>query len=193
MNSKLNNRIKTTLNDPVPNPHWQGSPMWQKIFWRTCSVTALVLFLLSVFTKPVIAQQVHVTVSYDTVYLGNVLGVQYSMEDWQGELVQPDFGEFEVVGGPQMNSSMSYSGGKRSSSKSILFYLKPPDQKGIYQLPSQRFQGEDEEASTEEIDIVVLGNSDGIEQNPAINKQPSRSFNKQYKRGAPQRGQRQRF
>ncbi len=195
MNSQITSFLKSIWYDHrymLSHP-WPLSNTMKNILLQPRSITTFVLFILISSFQWVNAQEVDVSVSYDTVYIGNVLGVQYSMEDWQGEVAQPDFGEFKIVGGPQISSSMSYSGGKRSSSTTILFYLKPPDQKGTYQLPSQIFRGGNEEASTEEKDITVLENPDHIEQNPAIEKKPPRAFNRQHQRESPPRGQRQRF
>lgn len=140
------------------------------------------------------AQEVAVQVSYDTVYLGNILAIRFSMENWRGDMVEPDFGDFTVAGGPQISSSMTYSGGERKSSKTIIFHLAPPEIPGIYQLPSITFKGEDSEFSTPEIPIVVKENPDGIEQNPAIDQNRPFLFDKQFdKFSEPVRGQRQRF
>lgn len=150
------------------------------------------LFFISTL-QFVSAQEIDVTVSYDTVYAGNMLGVRYSMENWQADLSQPDFGKFEFAGGPQITSSTSIVGGERSSSKSITFYLKPPEEPGVYKLPAQIFRGEGKEVESPEKSITVLDNLDGIQQNPAIETGGAGMDNRLYRRKAPQRGQRQRF
>ena len=157
------------------------------------SITTICILLYVCACHIAEAQEVSVAVSYDTVYMGNVLAVQYSMENWQGDLKQPDFGDFEVVGGPQLSSSMSYSGGQRYSSTSITFYLKPPDTQGDYILPAQKFQGEGKEVMTVEKRIVVKDNPGRIQQNPVIKDTGSAKFDREYQRKVPERGQRQRF
>lgn len=152
-----------------------------------------ILFLLIGAVPILNAQEVKVEVSYDTVYAGNVVGIRYSVNNWQGELSNPEFGELDIVGGPQITSSMSYSGGRRSSSKTITYFLKPPARSGEYTIPEQTFRGEDKEVTTDNISITVLNNPDGIVQKPVIETKRPRTFNKQYKRSEPERGQRQRF
>ncbi len=152
----------------------------------------LILFSIGTF-HCVTAQQIDVATSYDTVYAGNMLAVRYSMENWQADLAEPDFGKFEFVGGPQMTSSTSYVGGERSSSKSITFYLKPPEKAGVYNLPKQTFRGEGKEAVATEKSITVMTNPDGIQQNPAFEKNRPGVTNKPLRKKAPQRGQTQRF
>ncbi len=189
----LNIRSTTKIKDCIGTKHGKKSGVRETSkIKHVCIWIFFVMGLLS-YTQNGTAQEVQIILSYDTVYMGNVLGVQFTMKNWQGDLSNPDFGEFAVVGGPQISSSMSYSGGQRTSTKSILFYLKPPDRAGIYQLPEQSFQADGEEVITETQAITVLENPDQLEQNPAIKKQPSRSFNKEYKRSPPPRGQRQRF
>lgn len=139
------------------------------------------------------AQKIDVATSYDTVYAGNMLAVRYSMENWQADLTEPDFGKFEFVGGPQITSSTSYMGGQRTSSKSITFYLKPPEEPGVYKLPQQTFRGEGKEAVASEKSITVMINPEGIQQNPSLEKIRPGATNPPFRKKAPQRGQKQRF
>lgn len=139
------------------------------------------------------SQEVEVEVSYDTIYVGNILGVRYTMSNWQADMDQPDFGDFEAVGGPQISSSMSIRGGQRSSSKTVTMFLRPPDRPGPYTLPPVLFKGENKEAQTKEIIVWVLENPDGIRQEPAFERKPPRAYDRQYQRSEPPRGKRQRF
>lgn len=139
------------------------------------------------------AQQVSVKVSYDTVYAGNVLAVQFVMENWDGDLQNPDFVPFERVGGPQITSSMSISGGERQSSKSLLYYLKPPEKPGKYTIPAQKLAGRSEVKETEKITIVVLENPENVKQNPVFKEKRRSSPWEQMRRKSPPRGNRQKF
>lgn len=158
--------------------------------WKFVITMAVILGCSSVGHS----QEVAVQVSYDTVYLGNILAVRFSMENWRGDMVDPDFGDFTVAGGPRISSSMSYSGGERKSSKTIIFHLAPPENPGKYQLPPIIFKGENGEFSTPEIPIVVMENPNGIEQDPAIDQNRPYLIDKEFdKFSYPPRGQRQRF
>lgn len=141
------------------------------------------------------AQEVQVRISYDTLYLGNVLAVQFKMENWQGDLENPDFGEFSLAGGPSISSSTRITQGQRSSEKSILFYVKSPESPGTYTLPSQKFTGEGVEVYSDEVFIVVVPNPENIRQNPVISQDSGRSrgaFSPGGKR-PPVRGERKKF
>src|SRR5680860_430113 len=110
--------MKMIFKDLLPSENYYLN---NKIRYKMKSLTGTIILIFITAFQIVNAQQVNVAISYDTVYAGNDIAVQYSMENWQGELKNPDFGEFKVVGGPQMTSSRSYSGGQRHSSKSITF------------------------------------------------------------------------
>lgn len=155
--------------------------------------TSIILVLYMGSSGALFGQEVSVEVSYDTVYAGNIVAARYTMENWQAEMDQPEFGEFEVAGGPQISSSMSISGGQRSSSKTVIMFLRPPELPGEYILPSITFKGEGKVFDTEEKTIIVVENSDGLRQEPVFDHQPSKTFNRQYKRADPPRGKRQRF
>jgi len=139
------------------------------------------------------AQEVNVEVSYDTVYAGNIVGVRFSMENWQGDLIDPDYGDFLLAGGPQISSSMSISGNQRTSSKTITLFLRPPEQPGVYIIPSMKFKGENKEAVSSEKKIFVIENPDGIRQEPSFRQTTTNTFDRQYRRTQPPQGKRQRF
>lgn len=141
------------------------------------------------------AQEVQVRVSYDTLYIGNVLAVQFQMENWQGDLENPDFGDFSLAGGPSISSSTRITQGQRSSEKSISFYVKSPESPGTYTLPSQKFTGEGEEVFSDEVVIEVVPNPENIRQNPVISQGTGRNggaFSPGGKR-PPVRGERKKF
>ena len=138
-------------------------------------------------------QEVSIDVSYDTVFAENIVAVRYAMENWQGEMDQPEFGDFEVVGGPQISSSMSISGGKKTSSKTVIMFLKPPAVPGEYILPPITFRGEGKKYETKEKSIIVVANPENLRQEPVFDRPPPKTFDRQYKRSEPPRGKRQRF
>ncbi|WP_236973709.1 BatD family protein [Membranihabitans maritimus] len=140
-------------------------------------------------------QSVSVEFSYDTVFLGNVVQLKYSMENFQGELESPDFGDFVVVSGPNVSTSVSISGGQRFSRKSVSFFLKPPDIEGTYTIPSQVFADGEEVITSVEKVIFVAENPDNIKQNPQIETKRSSPFIHQppSREQPPQRGKRRKF
>lgn len=151
------------------------------------------ILILSGFSGKIQGQEVKVEISYDTVYAGNILAVRYSMEDWQADIDNPDFGDFEVAGGPQVTSSMSYSGGERSSSRTIVYYLRPPDQVGTYHIPSIIFRGEEKQFTTQAKAISVVANPEDIQQDPVFENNRTSSLDTPFDRSKPPRGERKRF
>lgn len=139
-----------------------------------------------------IAQQVETEVSYDTVYMGNYLGLRYTIHNWEGQLRDLDFGEFTVVAGPNTSSSISISGNQRKSKMSYTFILNPPSEPGEYVIPSQRLEGEGEDKWTDEKNITILKNPKNIQQNPQIVSNNRFSFDREVP-ATPKRGQRQKF
>lgn len=159
----------------------------------TYGLTAGLAFFYSFFIE---AQEISVTTSYDTVYAGNVLAVQYGMENWEGNLEDPDFGEWIIAGGPQISSSVAISQGERSSKKTILIYLKPPENPGTYEIPAQKFTDKESEIRSKPLHIKVLDNPDGIKQNPVIKNGNNRSANRNFfpsHKQPPPRGEKRKF
>jgi|GEM_PF-6910477 len=139
------------------------------------------------------AQEVQVQISYDTLYIGNLLAVQFQMNDWEGEIKHPDFGDFALTGGPQISSSVRVVQGERSSEKTLLYYLKSPEAPGTYTIPSQRLEGGKEEVYSDEITIVVVENPENVQQNPVIKRSDIQNRKNFGRRLPPTRGERKRF
>src|SRR5690625_7644523 len=88
------------------------------------------------------------------------------MNDWEGEIKHPDFGDFALTGGPQISSSVRVVQGERSSEKTLLYYLKSLEAPGTYTIPSQRLVGGKEEVYSDEITIVLVKNPDNVMNKP---------------------------
>ena len=116
---------------------------------------------------------ISVSTSSDTVLLGNFFEVKFTVENFDGQFIPPNLEDFEIVGGPNQSSMMSFINGKMSKSASYSYYLKPVFE-GVYELGSARVAGEGKELSTLPIQIVVIANPDGIIQRP--NQPRERSF-----------------
>lgn len=152
-----------------------------------------IIFLFLSTSVWTFAQEVQVQVSYDTLYIGNLLAIQFHMKDWEGEIKYADFGDFALAGGPQISSSVRVVQGERTSEKSLMYYLKSPDTPGTYTIPSQRLEGKEEEVYSDEITIVVVENPENIQQNPVIKKNDNQNRSNYGRRLPPTRGERKRF
>ncbi|GAA5221585.1 BatD family protein [Membranihabitans marinus] len=156
------------------------------------NVTSTIGLFLLCCTGSTIAQEVETEVSYDTVYMGNYLGLRYTIYNWEGQFADFDLGDFTIIAGPNTSSTMSISGNQRKSKKSYTFILNPPSEPGIYTIPSQKLEGEDGEKWTDEKIITILENPENIQQNPQIVSNNRFSFDRSTPT-APKRGQRQKF
>lgn len=107
-----------------------------------------------------------VTVSTDSILLGNYFEVKFTLENAQGEQFEPPaFTDFDVVSGPNTASSFSMVNGKVTQSLSYSYYLEPRDIGNYYILPAAiRVDGKVLE--TLPLEVMVVPNPDGIRQTP---------------------------
>ena len=113
-----------------------------------------------------------ITVSTDSILLGNYFEVKFSLENANGENFQPpSFQDFVVIGGPNTASSMTMINGKVTQSKTYSYYLEPKDI-GNYYIEPASIKVEDGFMETEPISIMVVPNPDGIKQQ--IPREPQR-------------------
>ncbi len=108
-----------------------------------------------------------VTVSADSILMGNYFEVKFSLENAGGkDFEAPDFGEhFKVVSGPTHSTSMSIVNGELTQSATITYYLEPKDPGVFYILPASINTG-DTILETDPLEVMVVPNPDGIEQRP---------------------------
>lgn len=107
-----------------------------------------------------------VTVSSDSVLLGNYIQVSFLLENANAQdFAPPTFEGFDVISGPNTSSSMSIINGAVSQSLSYTYYVQPRDI-GNYYLTPASITTEEKVLETEPIEIMVLPNPDGIIQQP---------------------------
>jgi len=107
-----------------------------------------------------------VTVSNDSVLLGNYIEVTFSLENAVMEEFQaPVFEGFRIISGPNQSSSFSMMNGKVTQSASYSYYLEPKDIGNYYIAPAFVIT-EESTLETAPIEILVAPNPDGIIQNP---------------------------
>ena len=117
-----------------------------------------------------------VQVSTDSVLMDNYFKVEFSLENTGGDQFSPpEFRDFDVVGGPNQSSSMSFVNGVMSQSKSYSFYLKPREVGTFYIEPSS-IQVEGQILESEPIEVNVYPNPDGVRQDPEIRQQERPNF-----------------
>lgn len=105
------------------------------------------------------------SVSSDTLLLGNYLELRFEVLNGSGKFNPPDFAGWRIVAGPNTASSYSINNGEVSQSSSYSYYLEAPSE-GEFIIGQARLKSNDGELKTPEIKVVVLPNPEGIRQHP---------------------------
>ncbi|HMQ88112.1 MAG TPA: BatD family protein [Flavilitoribacter sp.] len=105
-----------------------------------------------------------VTVSSDSILLGNYFRVTFTLENaGEGDFEAPSFDGFTVISGPNYSTSMSMVNGKVSQKISYNFYLEPIDIGNYYIQPASITVG-DNVMETLPLPVMVVPNPDGVKQ-----------------------------
>lgn len=112
------------------------------------------LFLLSI---TVLGQQpeVKVEVSSDTISIGEMVEVTYTIENGEGKLIMPDMSKLPVIRGPNSSSSFMYQNGKMSSNQSYSFTLLAMEP-GTLVIPAATYQTGEDKLTINPVEVVVL-------------------------------------
>lgn len=107
-----------------------------------------------------------ISVSSDSVLLGNMIAVTFSVENASGNAMQfPDFIGFDKLSGPNVSTSMSIMNGQMSQSASYTFYVEPLEVGDAYIEPAGLETSEGYLETLPQL-IRVYPNPDGIIQQP---------------------------
>ena len=114
----------------------------------------LPLLLLSIAA---FAQQpvVKVEVGSDTISIGELVVVTYTIENGEGKLIMPDLNALPVVSGPNTSSSFMYQNGKMTSNQSYSFTLMAIEE-GKMLIPAATYQTGEEKLHINPVEVVVL-------------------------------------
>lgn len=118
--------------------------------------TLITLFILVAwFTINAQAQpSVKVEVSADTIALGEVVEVTYTIENGDGKFEAPDFGDLPVISGPNTSSSYIYQNGKMSSSQSYAYVFRPMEE-GNLKIPEAVYKDKSQMLKIKSVEVVV--------------------------------------
>jgi hypothetical protein len=97
---------------------------------------------------------VKVEVSADTIALGEVVEVTYTIENGEGKFEAPDFKGLPVVSGPNTSSSFLYQDGKMSSSQSYAYLFRPTEE-GKMLIPGAAYIDKTKTLQIDSVEIVV--------------------------------------
>jgi hypothetical protein len=98
---------------------------------------------------------VKVEVSSDTISIGEVVEVTYTIANGEGKFNIPDMNELPVISGPNTSSSFIYQDGKMTSNQSYSFQLQPLE-KGNLLIPKATYETKEQTISIQPVEIVVL-------------------------------------
>lgn len=109
-------------------------------------------------------QQFSVSVSRDTVLLGNTIKVDFTLKNTQGQFEGPEFASFDVLMGPNSSSSYSNINGKVTSTSKYTYIIKPRGEGEFFIENAYVVDKSDETKNmeTEPFLITVLPNPEGI-------------------------------
>lgn len=102
--------------------------------------------------------------SKDTILLGNVIELRYSIENTQGDFKAPDFSDFTMVSGPNVSSQFSMINGRVTQSSSYTYFLRP-ETEGTYEIEAAQLENGESVWHTDPVKITVLPNANGIIEN----------------------------
>ena len=132
----------------------------------------IVLLLSTLFAFHAHSQPlVKVEVSSDTIAIGEVVEVTYTIENGEGKFNMPDLTGLPVVSGPNSSSSFTYQNGKMSSFQSYSFSLLPGEE-GVLLVPKTTYVSKTESLTIEPVRIVV---GQGLSKSPTVKNAPETS------------------
>ncbi|MBK9984778.1 MAG: BatD family protein [Saprospiraceae bacterium] len=112
---------------------------------------------------------VKVEVSADTINPGDLVEVTYTIENGEGRFEAPDLKNVPVVSGPNTSSSFMIANGKKSSSQSYSYILRPAEE-GKILIPEAYFRDGENSLKIDPVEIVVLNDAHRLPVEPQINK-----------------------
>ncbi len=117
-----------------------------------------------------------VEVNTDSLLMGNLLQVSFTLENGQGQNFQaPYFTGFSVVSGPNYSSSMSIVNG-RTAQRLTYTYQLMPQEVGNYYIEPASIKVDGQVLETLPLEVIVVPNPHGIQQDMPAEGQPRLQF-----------------
>ena len=116
-----------------------------------------------------------IEVSTDSILMGNYFEVKFILDNANGNNFEaPSFRDFNVIGGPNTSTSMSFVNGEMTQSIFYSYYLEPKEI-GSYFIQPASIEAGGEIFETVPMEVMVVPNPDGIKQLPK-EREGRRSF-----------------
>jgi len=135
------------------------------------------IYLLSLLLTPffIMGQTFDVSVSTDSVLIGNYIELKFEVQNLEGEFEAPPLEGFVIVNGPNHSSSVQVINSSTTSKRSWSYYIEPNEQ-GQIVIPPAYFVTEDKTYETDPIEINIYPNPEGI----IVKPQSGNSFFQQF-------------
>lgn len=127
--------------------------------------TAIVFLMMLIQSLRAQELEFEVSVSNDTLLMGNFLEVRFEIRNGTGQFMAPGFSGWNLVSGPNSASSYSFSNGVAKQSSSFTYYLEAPAE-GTFFIEPAILKTRDKDYKTPEMKVVVQANPDGVRQHP---------------------------
>ncbi|MFM2395291.1 MAG: hypothetical protein RLZZ546_3274 [Bacteroidota bacterium] len=103
-------------------------------------------------------------VSKDEVLMGNLIKVEFTLNNVKGKFEAPEFKHFDIISGPNTSSSMYVVNGKSTSMINYTYFLKPKKEGEVFIENAYIINEKDSDQNleTSPIKITVKSNPDGI-------------------------------
>lgn len=138
------------------------------------SISTLLVFLMA-SCLGLYAQSLNVSVSNDTVLLGNQIRLTYDLENLDAEIQNPYLENCRVMG-PSVSSQYQNINGEVSQKKSYTYFLTPLTD-GQLIIEGITIESGEDTINSDPIEITVLPNPDGIiEEEPEMNNGGFQNF-----------------
>ncbi len=128
-------------------------------------LTLFVIMISAVFATQAQDAKFSVHVNADTIKMGSVLELTFSIENIDGQFLPPPFDGFELIAGPSQSTMMSIINGRMTRSSTYLYYLKPLEA-GSFMIGEASVKDKKTTYTTSPVQITVLPSEDFFENNP---------------------------
>ena len=106
-------------------------------------------------------QSFELSVSSDSILLGNYIQIKFTVDNLEGEFEGPEFHDMQVISGPNMSSSIQIINGDKTSKMTYSYHVKPLDI-GSYTITPAYLITEEETKETLPFTINVYPNPENI-------------------------------
>ena len=114
-------------------------------------------------------------IASDTILDGNAFEFKIVIRNLKGDFKAPTFASFDIVGGPNMSTSMQYTNGYMFREMTYTYYLKAR-KIGVHYIEEAYLDIDNGNMETEAISVYVMDNPEQIQQDYRITPETQAEF-----------------